>query len=321
MPDFSQRPSAPTIRRAADAELFKRAQTGDAAALEELVRFFMPMAKRIARATRSQLVESEDLEQVAYLALVLAIKRFDPSRGLAFGTFALPTISGEIKRHLRDRGWSVRVPRSLQEDALRIRKATAELIAARGRAPTARELAARTEVPIERVLEAIEAGSALSASSLDATDRDPSGESTPVLERLGEDDSRFAIAEELASISPSLRELPQRDRLILYLRFAEDRTQSEIALRSASRRCTSRACSGGRSSDSAATTSRRAQRFDLRALLRSAAGISALATALVRTGIWRSMNFAIRSSSRRIWRAIFAVSASPISSASVSIAM
>ncbi len=79
------------------------------------------------------------------------------------------------------------------------------------------------------MLEAIEAGSALSASSLDATDRDPSGESTTVLERLGEDDSRFAIAEELASISPSLRELPQRDRLILYLRFAEDRTQSEIA--------------------------------------------------------------------------------------------
>ncbi|HEX6116847.1 MAG TPA: SigB/SigF/SigG family RNA polymerase sigma factor [Solirubrobacterales bacterium] len=221
-------PAGPT---APDPELFARAQAGDLSARDQLVRFFMPMAKRIARASQTRMVESEDLEQVANLALVLAIDRFDATRGLAFSTFAVPTITGEIKRHLRDRAWSVRVPRRLQENGLRVHKAASGFFSAEGRAPTTGKLAELTGLPVEDVLEAIEAGEALAARSLDSSGSDTGEDPMPLLERIGEEDPAFARADEVASLAPSLKRLPPRDRLILFLRFAEDMTQSEIAAR------------------------------------------------------------------------------------------
>jgi RNA polymerase sigma-B factor len=199
------------------------------AARDQLVRFFMPLAKRIARASQTRLVESEDLEQVANLALVLAIRRFDPDRGMAFSTFAVPTISGEIKRHLRDRAWSVRVPRGLQENGMRVQKEASRYFASEGRPATPNELAELTGLDVETVLEAMEAGEAITAASLDSTAPDSEGELAPMLERLGEEDPGYAQAEQFLSIAPSLQHLPQRDRLILFLRFAKDMTQSEIA--------------------------------------------------------------------------------------------
>jgi RNA polymerase sigma-B factor len=229
MPSIPQEAGGPNGPRSPDPKLFARAQNGDAAARDQLVRFFMPLAKRIARASETRLVESEDLEQVASLALVLAIDRFDPTRGLAFATYAVPTISGEIKRHLRDRTWSVRVPRSLQENGLRVHKSASQFFAAEGRAATANELAELTDLSVEDVLEAIEAGEALASLSLDSASPDSEGDPAPMLERLGDEDPALARADDLASIAPSLRALPPRDRLVLYLRFAEDMTQSEIA--------------------------------------------------------------------------------------------
>jgi RNA polymerase sigma-B factor len=198
-------------------------------ARDELVRFFMPLAKRIARSSQTKLVESEDLEQVASLALVLAIDRFDHTRGLAFSTFAVPTISGEIKRHLRDRSWSVRVPRGLQESSQRVYTAASKFFAANGRSATPNELAEQTGLMVEEVLEAMEAADARSSVSLDSSGFDSEGDPAPMLDRLGGVDPAFARTEEIVSIAPSLGELPPRDRLILFLRFAEDMTQSEIA--------------------------------------------------------------------------------------------
>jgi RNA polymerase sigma-B factor len=215
--------------QAVDPELFTRSQAGDMAAREQLVRHFMPLAKRVARASDSRLVEYEDLEQVASLALVLAIDRFDPARGLAFSTFAVPTISGEIKRYFRDRSWSVRVPRSLQENALRVGKVASEHFSAEGHPATPRRLAELSGLSIEEVLEALEANGAVAAISLDAGGSDSDGDIAPMLERLGATDPGYGQADELASIGPSLRALPDRERLVLFLRFVKDMTQSEIA--------------------------------------------------------------------------------------------
>ena len=213
----------------ADPELFTRSQAGDMAARDQLVRFFMPLAKRVARAADSRLVEYEDLEQVASLALVLAIDRFDPARGLAFSTFAVPTISGEIKRHFRDRAWSVRVPRSLQENALRVGRIASEHFSAEGRPATPARLAELSGLSVEEVLEALEANDAVGALSLDAGGSDPDAHTAPMLERLGDADPGYARTDELTSLGPSLRSLPDRERLVLFRRFAEDKTQSEIA--------------------------------------------------------------------------------------------
>ena len=220
---------APITTARPEGALFDRANRGDRDAFDQLVRYFMPMAKRIARSTNTRLVESEDLEQVSCLALVLAVRRFDPGRGLAFSTFAVPTIRGEIKRHLRDRGWSVRVPRILQETGLKVQKATAHYYALHGRAPTAKELAALVGEPLELVLEAIEANDALGSVSLDAGSSDGDDEAGPLIDRLGADDPGFAATIEMASLSASVRKLPPRDRLVLHLRFVEDKTQSDIA--------------------------------------------------------------------------------------------
>ncbi len=215
-------------RRAPDgpevAEWF--AALPDAGARERLVHRFLPLAEHLALRFVGRGESREDLEQVARLGLVHAIDRFDPDRGVQFSTFATVTIVGELKRHFRDKGWSIRVPRTLQESALLVNRTAAELWQELGRAPTVDEVAARADLPSESVLEAMEAVQAYSTSSLEA----PIGEDGATTgDLLGDDDPRFAVSEEWLAIAPRLRNLPARERRILYLRFFRDMTQAEIA--------------------------------------------------------------------------------------------
>ena len=196
---------------------------------EELVQRFMPLARRLAARYRGDREPLDDLVQVASLGLVKALDRFDPSRGVAFSSYAVPTILGELKRHFRDRGWSVRVPRDLQERIARVDRAIAELPGKLGRAPSVNEIADRLEVDPEEVLEAMEAGQAHHAMSLDAQSQTDEGEGIPLTERLGGSDPAFDTVEYGAAITDALDSLSERDRAVLHLRFVEDLTQTEIA--------------------------------------------------------------------------------------------
>jgi RNA polymerase sigma-B factor len=168
----------------------------------------------------------EDLVQVAEVGLLHAIDRFDPERGVQFSTFAAATIVGELKRHLRDKAWAVRVPRRLQEIALTVNRALPELAQTLGRSPSFSEIAEAIGESESDVIEAVDAAQAFTASSLDGN---PDDDTQAPSERLGEIDERFELAAGWADVAPAIRELPARERRILYMRFFENRTQSEIA--------------------------------------------------------------------------------------------
>ena len=174
----------------------------------------------------------DDLVQVASVGLVKAIDRFDPERGTAFSTFAVPTILGELKRHFRDRGWSVHVPRDVQERILKVERALAELPARLGRAATVDDIAER----LERHRGGGAGGDArLAGAPRRLARRVPTmadgEEPAPLGERIGEEDLGFDTVEYGAAIEPALAEISERDRKVLHLRFVEDMTQSEIAER------------------------------------------------------------------------------------------
>ena len=214
-------------RQAEERALFARlAVDRSPATRDALVERFMPLARQLARRYRNG-YELEDLEQVAAIGLVKAIGRFDPDRGLAFSTFAFPTIMGELRHHLRDHGWSVRVPRDLQELYVRVERATGDLATELGRAPTAAELADRVGSSVEQVLETRQATTARRADSLDqprngAEDPDAAGIEVAI------DEVGFAAAEDAAVLDDLLKVLSERERLVLQLRFGEDLTQSQI---------------------------------------------------------------------------------------------
>jgi RNA polymerase sigma-B factor len=211
------------------ALLERYARKGDPTVREELVERFMPLARRLAARYRGDREPFEDLVQVASLGLVKALDRFEPRRGVAFSSYAVPTILGELKRHFRDRGWSVRVPRDLQERIARVERAVAELPGRLGRAPSVNEIAERLELDPEDVLEAMEASQAHHAMSLDAQAQTEEGEGIPLSERLGEPDPAFEAVEYGTAVSDVLEDLSERDRLVLHLRFVEDLTQTQIA--------------------------------------------------------------------------------------------
>jgi RNA polymerase sigma-B factor len=197
---------------------------------EELVDRFMPLARRLAARYAGGAEPFDDLVQVASVGLVKAIDRFDPARGTAFSTFAVPTILGELKRHFRDRGWSVHVPRDVQERILKVERAMAELPAKLGHSPTVQEIAQRIEATDEEVLEAMHASQGHHAVSLDATSTMGDGdEPGPLRDRIGAEDLSFDTVEYGEAIGPVLEEISDRDRKVLHLRFVEDMTQSEIA--------------------------------------------------------------------------------------------
>ena len=210
-------------------ELFARlAEDTDPAVRDELVRMHLPLVEYLARRFRNRGEPLEDLVQVATIGLIKSIDRFDLERGVEFSTYATPTIVGEIKRHFRDKGWAIRVPRRLQELKLTLTKATGELSQTLGRSPTVSELAQHLGMQEEEILEGLESANAYSAVSLDATDSGDD-DAPAVSDSLGMIDEALEGVEYRESLKPLLDKLPPREKKILVLRFFGNMTQSQIA--------------------------------------------------------------------------------------------
>ena len=204
-------------------------EQGDLAAREQLIEQYMSLVRSLARRYAYRGEQLEDLVQIGAIGLIKAIDRFDVNRGVELTTYATPNIIGEIKRHFRDRGWSVRVPRGLQELNIQLSRHVEELTVQLGRSPTIAELAKAAGVTDEEVLEALESGRAYTSLSLSVgASSDEEGELDP-LESLGTEEPRYEISENLAMLAPGFRVLDERERKILHLRFFEGLTQSQIA--------------------------------------------------------------------------------------------
>jgi len=201
--------------------------TRDAAVREQLIERFLPLARSIALRFSSRRDTLEDLLQVATIGLINAVDRFDPARGVAFSTYAVPTISGEIKRYFRDRTWSVRPPRALQELALRVDAAIVELTEDNS-APTVADLARTLDEPQELVLEALHAHHARYAVSMQAQLGSEEDGAARLEDRLGLDDEAYDVAEERVVLERLLRMVTDRDRRVLRMHFELDMTQREI---------------------------------------------------------------------------------------------
>jgi len=193
---------------------------------DELILLHLPLVEHIARRYRDRNEPLEDLIQVGTIGLIKATDRFDPARGVEFSTYATPTILGEIKRHFRDKGWSVRVPRRLQELRMSLSDATTTLTQELGRSPTVAELAAKLGESEESILEGLESANAYATVPLDSPD--DSDDSMHLADRLGVVDPGLENVDNRQSLRPLLEQLPDRDRKILMLRFFRGMTQSQI---------------------------------------------------------------------------------------------
>jgi RNA polymerase sigma-B factor len=213
--------------------LFERWQRdNDPRARECLVERYLPLARKLAARYRGRAGEPfDDLLQVASLGLLKAIDRFDPDRGTAFSTFAVPTILGELKRYFRDTGWSVHVPRGAQELALKVQEAERAISPRLGRSPTADELALYMEVSVEQVIDGLEAAAAHHATSLEEPHDELDGESQSLSDVLGDNDPRFEQIDASLTIATAAQQLSEQERRVLELRFGGELTQSEIAKR------------------------------------------------------------------------------------------
>jgi RNA polymerase sigma-B factor len=200
---------------------------GDRNARAVLIERFLPLARSLARRYQRSGEPLEDLIQVASVALVKAIDRYDPARGCAFSSFAVPTITGELKRHFRDHTWTVRPPRDVQEITLRVETALIRLTQQLDRSPTTNELASAAGLDEEQVLEALQARCGRSGLSLQAPQGEP-GDATTLEDTLGADDPDLARAETRAELNGLLKTVSPRSREMLRLRFEEDMTQAEI---------------------------------------------------------------------------------------------
>ncbi|MDQ0959235.1 RNA polymerase sigma-B factor [Streptomyces sp. B4I13] len=225
-------PTSATDRSGARAMFVELRQLDDGSAeyaemRNRLVRMHLPLVEHLARRFRNRGEPLDDLTQVATIGLIKSVDRFDPERGVEFSTYATPTVVGEIKRHFRDKGWAVRVPRRLQELRLALTSATAELSQQHGRSPTVHELAEKLAISEEEVLEGLESANAYSTLSLDVPDTDD--ESPAVADTLGAEDEALEGVEYRESLKPLLEDLPPREKRILLLRFFGNMTQSQIA--------------------------------------------------------------------------------------------
>ena len=214
-------------------QLFDRWQGfGDRRARDELIERYLPLAHKLARRYARSSEPYEDLAQVASMGLVKAVERFDPARGYAFTSFAVPTILGELKRYFRDSGWALHVDRGAQERARKISAGQREVSARNGGAPTISELAQYLELSEEEVLEWLQTAEAYEALSLDAPPPSSGGETDGSrLELIGERDDALELVDETVTVFAAARHLPKRERQVLYLRFGEDLPQTDIAER------------------------------------------------------------------------------------------
>jgi RNA polymerase sigma-B factor len=218
--------------RVSNDDLFVRWQRhGEQEARDELVRRFLPLARKLARRYNGAREPFDDLLQVASLGLVKAVDRYDPQRGTAFSSFAVPTILGELKRYFRDLGWAVHVPRGAQELAVKVEEAQQRLATRGGRAPTVTEIAQYLEIDVDDVLDALETARAHHASSLDAPHDDGEGEGGSVVDTFGSEDPNLLLADERVTVGEASRQLNEREREVLRLRFVDDLTQTQIAER------------------------------------------------------------------------------------------
>jgi len=204
-------------------------EQGDLQAREQLIEQYMSLVRSLARRYAYRGEQFDDLVQIGAIGLIKAIDRFDVGRGVELTTYATPNIIGEIKRHFRDRGWAVRVPRGLQELNVRLSRLVEELTVRLARSPTVSELAEAAGVEEEEVVEALESGRAYASLSLSQGAAQDEGEEIDPLEALGEIEHAYEISEDRAVLEPGFRVLDERERRILHLRFYEGLTQSQIA--------------------------------------------------------------------------------------------
>lgn len=211
-------------------ELFRRyKEEGDVEAREKLVMSHMNLVRFLANKFKNRGEPLDDLIQVGYLGLLKAIDRFDPSRGLEFTTFATPTIMGEIKRHFRDKGWSVRVPRRLQELSAKVNQATDVLTTELQRSPKIEEIAEYLDASVDEVLEAMESSSAYSSVPLEGTGNNDNDDAPSVLDRYATEDSALNFTDDRLIIEEALKGFSPREREVIDLRFLQGMTQIEIA--------------------------------------------------------------------------------------------
>jgi len=204
-------------------------EQGDLAAREQLIEQYMSLVRSLARRYSYRGEQLDDLVQIGAIGLIKAIDRFDIDRGVELTTYATPNIIGEIKRHFRDKGWSVRVPRGLQELNVQLSRLIEQLTVQLARSPTISELATAAGVEEEAVLEALESGRAYSSLSLSTGGGyDDNGEIDP-LESIGTEEHQYSVSEDRAALEPGFRVLDERERMILHLRFFKGLTQSQIA--------------------------------------------------------------------------------------------
>ncbi len=196
----------------------------------QVIELCLPLADHIARKFNGRGEQFDDLEQTARVGLVLAVDRYDVTRGSSFLSFAIPTIMGEVRRHFRDRTWAVRVPRRLKEIQLRIGPATEELSQRLGRMPNAREIADELDVDLVEVTRTLVAGNGYQTNSIDGVTHDGRDNSTqPITDTLGADEPCYQLTEDAMAVRPLIAALPAEERRVLIMRFYESRTQGEIA--------------------------------------------------------------------------------------------
>jgi RNA polymerase sigma-B factor len=222
----------PQLRLASEERLWARfSSRHEPAVRQELIRRYLPFAGKLTQRYRGASESFDDLLQVASLGLVNAIDRFEPSRGVPFTAFASPTILGELKRHFRDRVWTVRVPRSLHDRLADVDEAVTALTRDLQRSPTIAEIARRLHLDESEVLEALEANRNRRPLSLDRPTKPDDSEETPAADWIGEVDEGYELVEGKAAVEAALPGLDERERTVLRLRFVDDLTQSQIAER------------------------------------------------------------------------------------------
>jgi RNA polymerase sigma-B factor len=218
------------VTRVDDKILLRRYhENGDLQAREQLIEQYMSLVRSLARRYSYRGEQLEDLVQIGAIGLIKAIDRFDLDRGVELTTYATPNIIGEIKRHFRDKGWSVRVPRGLQELNVQLSRLVEQLTVQLSRSPTIPELAKAAGVEEEEVLEALESGRAYTSLSLSVGSGGGDDDDLDPLESLGTEEHQYEVSEDRAVLAPGFKALDERERKILQLRFFEGLTQSQIA--------------------------------------------------------------------------------------------